>query len=74
MCLRLLTYVCKYVPAGVEHCCDEGSATSVLLEQSTFSLESGNSSPPPDSNRLSLENSGGGKDRSRGQNAKADKS
>lgn len=42
-------------------CCDDGSATLATLEHSSFSLERGHSSPPWASNRLSLENSAGGR-------------
>ena len=47
-----------YVPGCVFLCCDEGSPTLAAVEQSSFSLGSGHSSPPAASNRLSLENSG----------------
>lgn len=49
----------SHVPACMLFCCDEGSATLVMLEQSSFSLERGHSRPPAASNRLSLENSVG---------------
>lgn len=52
----------SHVPACVLFCCDEGSATLATLEQSSFSLERGHSSPPAASNRLSLENSAGGRE------------
>lgn len=55
------------VPACALFCCDEGSDTLAMLEQSSFSLEMGHSSPPPASNRLSLENSAGGRDTNGGQ-------
>lgn len=54
------------VPACVAPCREEGSATSVLLEQPTLSTERGHLSPPPASSRLSLENSARGAGRSRG--------
>lgn len=54
----------SYVPVSVFSRCDEGSASLATLEQS--SLERGHSSPPAASNRLSLENSVGGRETNRG--------
>lgn len=54
------------VPACALFCFAKGSATLATLEQASFSLEREHSGPPAASNRLSLENSGGGRETNRG--------
>ena len=54
------------VPACALFCFPEGSAALATLEQASFSLEREHSGPPAASNRLSLENSDGGRETNRG--------